>query len=386
MYESLGTVLFDSHLIGKQYNNQYKFTPRKGYILKIKSIKPKEIAMGFTGSLLGAGFVSGQEVMQFFGVFGIYGLIAMPISLALLYILGCFVMKTARKTGITEFDRIIIRKDIHWLRGFFSLTYIFYLFGTVVIMVAGTGALLNQLYGVPAIIGSALMTILLGVVALWEAKGVLTVFSITVPVMIVVGMVIGVLSILTFETNSIAATPFSNENPLLGNWVMATLAFVSYNMMGAISILVPISPDVKEEGSIHRGMLRGIIQLSLVFICILLPMILFRDMVEHAELPMLALANKVNPILGIVYSLLLFTGMFGTALSFLYGVAYRIRKYREYKLRPLIGILITVAFVGSLLGFKELIGIVLPVSGYIGFFAMIGITRHYLAIRKTGGG
>ncbi|WP_422485923.1 hypothetical protein [Gudongella sp. DL1XJH-153] len=350
--------------------------------MNTKSIKPREIAMGFTGSLLGAGFVSGQEIMQFFGVFGTYGLIAMPISMLLLYILGCFVMKTARKTGITEFDRIIIRKDIPWLRLFFSATYIFYLFGTVVIMVAGTGALLNQLYDVPAIYGSGLMTIVLGVVALWEAKGVLTVFSITVPVMIVVGMVIGVFSVFTFEPNAIVATPYSSENPLIGNWVASTLAFVSYNMMGAISILVPISPDVKKEDVIHKGMLQGVAQLSVVFLCILLPMVLFRDMLAYSELPMLALAEKVNPILGVGYSLLLFTGMFGTALTFLYGVAYRIRKYKNYKLRPLIGILVTVAFMVSLLGFKELIGIVLPISGYIGFFAMIGITRHYISIQR----
>ncbi|WP_409229149.1 YkvI family membrane protein [Gudongella sp. SC589] len=352
--------------------------------MKIKSIKPKEIAMGFTGSLLGAGFVSGQEIMQFFGVFGSYGLIAMPISLTLLYILGCFVMKTARKTGITEFDKIIIRKDIHWLRGFFSGTYLFYLFGTVIIMTAGTGALLNQMWGVPSIIGSGIMAVLLGIVALWEAKGVLWVFSITVPFLIAVGMVTGVFSIILFEPGYIAASPFSGENPLLGNWIFSTVAFVSYNMMGAISILVPISPDVKEERTIHKGMLRGTVQLSIVFICILLPLILFKPVLSDAELPMLALADKINPMLGLIYSILLFTGMFGTALSFLYGAAYRIRKYREYKLKPLIGVLVSVAFMGSLLGFKELIGIVLPISGYIGFFAMIGITRHYLAIRKTG--
>ncbi|HZH93188.1 MAG TPA: hypothetical protein VFD79_03725 [Tissierellaceae bacterium] len=352
--------------------------------MNIKSIKPKEIAMGFTGSLLGAGFVSGQEIMQFFGVFGTYGLIAMPISLALFYILGCAVMKTARKTGITEFDKIIIRKEIPWLRALFGLTFIFFLFGTVVIMTAGTGALLNQHFGVPTILGSAVMAILLGIVALWEAKGVLTAFSITVPLMIVVGMVTGVFSVFQFQPEVIISSPTSGSNPLLGNILFSTTAFISYNMMAAISILVPISPDVDDESTIHKGMLRGIVQLSIVFICILLPMVFFRTMLTDAELPMVALATMIYPILGTIYSFLLFIGMFGSALSCLFGAAYRIRKYRDYKLRPLIGILISVAFVGSMLGFKELIGIVLPVSGYIGFFAMIGITRHYLSIRKTG--
>ncbi len=336
--------------------------------------------MGFTGSLLGASFVSGQEIMQFFGVFGAYGLMAMPISIALFYMLGCAVMKTARKTGITEFDKIIIRKNIPWLRALFGFTFIFFLFGTVVIMTAGTGALLNQHFGIPTIIGSGIMAILLGIVALWEAKGVLTAFSITVPLMIVVGMTTGLFSFFQLQAESIISTPLSGSNPLLGNILFSTIAFVSYNMMAAISILVPISPDVEEERTIHKGMLQGIIQLSIVFLCILLPMVFFRTMLSDAELPMVALATMIYPILGTIYSFILFIGMFGSALSCLFGAAYRIRKYKDYKLRPLIAIMISIAFAASLVGFKELIGIVLPIAGYIGFFAMIGITRHYLSL------
>jgi uncharacterized membrane protein YkvI len=37
---------------------------------------------------------------------------------------------------------------------------------------------------------------------------------------------------------------------------------------------------------------------------------------------------------------------------------------------------------GSIAGFKELIAIVLPVCGYFGFFAMIGIVMHFLSLQQ----
>ena len=39
-----------------------------------KELTAGQIAMAFTGSFLGAGFVSGQELTQFFAAFGVWGL------------------------------------------------------------------------------------------------------------------------------------------------------------------------------------------------------------------------------------------------------------------------------------------------------------------------
>lgn len=340
--------------------------------------------MAFTGSFLGAGFVSGQELTQFFAAFGSFGLLGMVLAILLFFLLGSFVMKIAKRTGIIEFDKIIVPQENPYLRGIFGGVFIFFLFGVVVVMVAGAGALLNQLFGIPTVLGNLIMTAILGVVALWEAKGVLTVFSITVPLMIVAAMITGVLSFFYFEGSGIIPRPFSESNPLLGNWLFSTLAFVSYNMMAAISILVPISPDVKEEKVIHKGIFQGSLQLIIVFVCILLPLIVHASMLRGTELPMLTLAEKIHPVLGIVYAILLFCGMFGSALSCLFGVTVRIKKVRNFKGSILTLSLVSLAFLGSIAGFKKLIAILFPICGYIGFFAMIGISIHFFSLQQKG--
>ena len=45
----------------------------------MKPISARQIAVVFTGSFLGAGFLSGQELLQFFGVFGGFGLVGMAL-------------------------------------------------------------------------------------------------------------------------------------------------------------------------------------------------------------------------------------------------------------------------------------------------------------------
>ena len=82
--------------------------------------------MAFTGSFLGAGFVSGQELTQFFAVFGSWGVLGMFFAVLMLFVLGCLVMKMAKRTGFTEFDKIIVEKEIPWLRAVFGGVFIFF--------------------------------------------------------------------------------------------------------------------------------------------------------------------------------------------------------------------------------------------------------------------
>ena len=357
----------------------------KAGLKNTKEISSGQIAMAFTGSFLGAGVLSGQELKQFFSIFGTYGIVGMILSVLLFFVFSCFVMIVAKRTGITEFDKIIVKDDIPWLRMIFSGVFIFFLFSVVVVMTAGTGALLNQVFGIPLIVGNIVMVISLGILSLWESRGVLAVFTITVPFLIVGAVASGILSFLHLEGASILPMPFSGANPLLGNWFFSAIAFVSYNMMVAISILVPIAKDVEEEKTIYKGLLQGSIQLIIVFTCILLPLIFNENMLLEVEIPMLTLAEIIDPILGIVYAFLLLSGMFGSSLSCIFGVTARIRQINIIKNIPkkrLTLILSITAFLGSIIGFSNLIGTIFPICGYISFFGMIGISKHFLSLIK----
>ena len=65
------------------------------------------VALMFVGAIMGAGFASGRELWQFFGVFGIRGKIGVLLVGILFILLGTATAYIARKLGTNEMGRII---------------------------------------------------------------------------------------------------------------------------------------------------------------------------------------------------------------------------------------------------------------------------------------
>ncbi len=351
-----------------------------------KNITPVQIAVVFTGSFLGAGFLSGQELLQFFGRFGAWGIAGMAAAIAAFSVFSLLVLRIAKRTGRLEFDRIIVCGDHPWLRGFFSAVFLVFLFGCMMGMIAGAGALLRQVFGLPALAGDLLLTGAVFLVAVAGAAGVLTAFSVVVPLLVAAALAIGLLAFGTLPADPMFALPLRSGNPLLGSWFFSALSFISYNMMAAITILVPLSREMEDERAIRRGLAAGAGLLSVISAFILLPMIFFRSLAAGAELPMLALASRIFPVLGVVYALLLLCGMFTAALSSLFGITSRLEAKLGGRLsRRFVALLCAAAFAGSIFGFKNVVSYLYPVCGYVGFFALLGVLLHARALRQPGG-
>lgn len=349
----------------------------------MERVSKYQIAMSFTGSFLGAGFVSGQEIYQFFGVFGKNGLVGMSLALIYFFISGCLLMIVAKRENLSQFDRIIVRKDYPKLRGLFMSLISLFLFGVVVIMIAGAGALINQMLGLPKYLGNILMTLALFIVSIYGVKGVLNTFSLVVPLMVITALIVGALSLVNINLNrSLYLNPI-NKNPLLANWFISTMSFVPYNMLAAFPILIPLSTKVEDEKTIFQGIFIGTILLLIVFIFILLPLIVYRDLISQVELPMIKIAGQVSPILEIFYSILLIGGMFSTSLSCLFGVTNRIKDNLNLDPKRLSLYLLIIGLISSMVGFKKIIGVFLPIFGYIGFFAIVGIVLHFFYLEKN---
>ena len=350
----------------------------------MKRISPLQIAIIFTGSFLGAGFLSGQELLQFFGQFGLWGLVGMVLAIGAFVTFSLLALVVAKKTGFREFDKIIVRGNHPLIRGFFSVVFLLFLFGCMMGMVAGAGALLEQLFGLPALVGNLILAAVVFLVAVTGAQGILTSFGIVVPLLVAAALVVGVLAFLFLPAEGVPNQPFSSGNPLLGSWFFSALSFISYNMMAAITILVPLSRDMEDTRTIRRGMALGAGLLTLIFVFILLPMILYRTLAGQAELPMLALASRIFPALGVVYALLLLCGMFTAALSSLFGITSRMEARLNGRLsRRFVALLCTAAFAGSIFGFKNVVSYIYPLCGYVGFFALIGVALHARALRGS---
>lgn len=64
-----------------------------------RKIGALRLGLTFAGCFLGAGYVSGQELWQYFGAFGAHGLLGLVLAIALLGGTGVVLLRLSARTG-----------------------------------------------------------------------------------------------------------------------------------------------------------------------------------------------------------------------------------------------------------------------------------------------
>src|SRR5699024_6363509 len=113
------------------------------------------------GVIVGAGFASGQEILQYFTSFGFMGTIAAIISTILFAYFGMSLTKIGSRLQVLSYKDAIYTISGRWLGFVFVSILVFTLFVVGVLMIAGAGSSLNQQFGLPVFIGSLLLVILI---------------------------------------------------------------------------------------------------------------------------------------------------------------------------------------------------------------------------------
>ena len=151
---------------------------------------------------------------------------------------------------------------------------------------------------------------------------------------------------------------------------------------------MPVGRQIANRRTARRGVVIGTLFLLVAALLILLALATLPETVS-AELPMLALAQRLHPALGRGFAALLLFAMFGTALS----CTVAAREYLTLKLprvsrRPWAAILpyTALAYAGGLLGFGDLIGWIYPLFGYLGCFVLLSVIAHERHVRREESG
>lgn len=215
----------------------------------MKQIKTFSLAFTYVGCFLGAGFISGQELWQFFGAFGNWGYVGFVLAALLFTVIGILFVRLTQMTKCAEMDKLLVPWDVKWLRAATGVIGALFLFFVVVSMSAGVGAMLTQLFRVPTWLGSAVFMLAVFLVALLGVSGMVNAFSAMIPILVLATVGFAVGAWCTFGTEGILQLQYTNTNPLMPNWFIATLTFVAYNILGGIGIMSPVGQYVREKST-----------------------------------------------------------------------------------------------------------------------------------------
>lgn len=154
-------------------------------------MKILKVVFVIIGTLIGAGFASGQEIYTFFFSFGIKGLIGIVVSSSLIGITIHKTFKIINKKNINNYqdflDNLMKNKKIKEITNIIINIFILVSF---YIMIAGFGAYLEQEFNLNSIIGSTILAIICMIVFRSDTKGIVKVNEILIPILILVVIIL----------------------------------------------------------------------------------------------------------------------------------------------------------------------------------------------------
>ncbi len=343
-----------------------------------------QLAVIFCGCFLGAGFLSGNELWQFFAAFGIKGLIGCFLSVILIGIFCGFILSISISRKTENPERVLLPERFHKSSMLFGVLQAVLVFAIVVIMVSGSSTLVHSLTVINRNLVGIVFCSALALFVLLGTEKIVNAFSVLIPF---ISMASVIICIIVIVRNGLTLTlpDFSGSgNPLLNNWVASTISYLSYSIFSSVGVFSAVSSKITSKKTLWSGIafgsaIMGIMATVIIFVIWSVPNAM------EAELPMLSAALSLGKLSGVIYAMLLFLGMFGAALSCYMALTnyFKIKfvlQNRAYKFVVVLTALF--AFLGSIFGFGDLVGTVYPIFGYIGIIVLVLLTVNFFKIKN----
>lgn len=336
--------------------------------------KSIQIAGTFVSLVVGAGFASGQEIMQYFTSFGIISVFGCLVAMLIFSILG---MKLAQIGS--DLQTTSHKEGIQFIGGRFIGPVLdqlisFVLFGIAIVMFAGAGSTLYQMFRLEASFGSLLMALLVIVTLMLNAESIIKMLAAIMPYLLGIIFILLIYSLFTMDYSiSELDTIAKNQPSATSHWLSGAVLYVSYNIAAGAAMLIVMGGTTKNRKIARRGGALGGIILGLLILLINIALFTKMDIVAGVEMPTLELAKQIHPAVGIMMSIVLLAMIYSTAVGTLYMVAIRVVKPEHLSYRIIVNVLCVVGFAISLVGFKVLIGTLYVIMGYLGIALLIAI-------------
>ncbi len=343
------------------------------------------IAGAFVGVVVGAGFASGQEIMQFFTSFGLPGLAGAIVSSALFVFLAMALVTLGQTHAATSHKDVILDICGLYLGTVLDWLITVFMFAVGVVMLAGGGALVAQLTGIPQLYGSVAMTLLTVLIVCLEVRKVVSFIGAVTPLLVLMTVIVAGAAVfqrtLDFDTLADAAATLPRG---ASNWLLAALLYVSYNIVVSTPFLVIMGSQTSNRKVATWGGILGGLLLSALILLIAGGMFAQVTELKDVPMPMLLLAAKMSPLLSAIMGITIFGMILNTSVGVFYS--FSVRLFTPGTPRFVVGTAVTaaLAFAGSLVGFIKLVGTVYPLFGYVGFVLMISAVIGWWRRRGAG--
>ena len=342
-----------------------------------------QIAMIFIGSIVGAGVCSGRELNQFFATYGIAGFVGIILCGLLYIIFSKIIVEISIKKNVSSYNEFVDLVCPKWVANFINVVLTLFLLSSTSIILAGSGALLNQYFGIPKWIGVLIMVGCSSIFLMRNTEGLFEVNSVVVPTLVTIMTAIFIDYVyhnpFTLNFTYMRFIPAQKEN-----LIISTLVYVSFNILTIIGVIVPLTTDIKKPKEIQIGIIVGSSVLTIISMYIIFLMLVNPFYPKMYEMPLLAIAMKMSRWLKIAMLGVMWLEMFSSQVSNVYSLSYFLRNKFNIAYNKGIFIVVLIALPFSGIGFAKLVEILYPMYGVLSLvFLLYCIIYFYKLKRET---
>lgn len=335
-----------------------------------------ETAFVYIGLVIGAGFASGREILEYFNFSSRSDFTGIILAAVFFALIAYITMHLTNIYGVGNLDGFT-EKAAGRAAGIIKIFMLLYMFCGFFIMLSGSGALFSKTFSINSKWGIFLLAFVCFVIFSFDIKGLVVMNTVMVPLMIV-----GMAYLCISSSLCGAVSTLSGFNRLRANPIAAALCYTGYNTITAGSVLVPVSAGTDKKTLAKASVISGAV-LGLLIYTVWSTLNIYFESAEYSEMPLLDLAAASGKIYEIIYTAVLFMALCTTAVSHGYGILskFRLEKTSDRVLAS--AVLCLTAAPLARIGFSQLIANIYSIFGFGGFIWLVLLLYAYISADKS---
>lgn len=332
------------------------------------------IAGSFIAWVIGSGFATGQEILQFFSSYGYKSYYVVFINLIGFISIGYFLMKNGyehkRDINFNCFSYYCGNRLGVFYTWLVTMTLLF----LIPVLVAGGGATLYEYYNINVYMGSAIMSISVLAAYLIGFERMIKIVSSIGPLIIIFSFLIGIFTV--FEDYGNWQMISSYEDKLISygaapHWVLSSFLYLGLNFFPSSAYFTMLGVSATSKNNLKLGAILGGLLIILSIVVVNTAIILNGDKILGLNIPALYLANKTSYVFGNIFSMMLILGIFSSCSIMMWSVCSKFSP--NSKKGNVMGAIVVAifAYILSLFSFGKLIATIYPIIGYIGLIFIV---------------
>lgn len=365
-------------------------TPKLATTEKTSPLRIITYAGAIIAFLIGSGFATGQEILQYYASYGYWGVFGTgPIVLVLISYVSVEFFLTGRREQFEKPSAVFYHYCGKYLGTFFDFFSILFVFLSFTVMIAGAGAVFEEHYGLSKFIGGIVLATAVSLTVWFGLSSLVDVIGKIGPVIVIIAISLGIFGIMRDPegiSTGHALLPTLDITQASSNWILAGLSYVGFCMLWLAAFLSALGKTVKNRREATAGGLVGGVFFSVACMIVGLGLLANMSRVFDSEIPMLVLAGDLGPWVAAVISVMILAGIYTTAIPLLWTVSARFFGDKTKKFKYLtIALAALGTIIGLVLPFSQMVNIVYVINGYVGILLlalMLVKTVRHLATRR----